>query len=68
MQKLEIPLTFTCPVCKGNFQFDRVDEYQLVPCPICGIGFITVRAGQTLLLKDFEFETVSAIWRNDVKN
>ena len=48
-------ITFTCPGCKETFEFDPVDEYQLVSCPICGIDFMTVRKGQTLLLEPFEF-------------
>jgi Zn finger protein HypA/HybF involved in hydrogenase expression len=56
MQKINGSITFTCPGCKETFEFDPVDEYQLVSCPICGINFITIRKGGTLLLESFEFE------------
>ncbi len=55
MEKMNTSITFTCPGCKETFEFDPVDEYQLVSCPICGIDFMTVRKGQTLLLESFEF-------------
>ena len=55
MEKMNTSITFTCPECKESFEFDPVDEYQLVSCPICGINFMTIRKGQTLLLKFFEF-------------
>lgn len=58
MQKFETPLTFVCPVCKGSFQFDQVEEYQLVPCPICGVDFITVRRDQKIVLEYTELENV----------
>ena len=48
-------ITFTCPGCKETFEFDPVGEYQLVPCPICGIEFMTVKKGHTLQLESFEF-------------
>lgn len=56
MEKLSTPITFTCPGCKENFEFDPVGEYQFVPCPICGIDFMTIRKGQTLLLESFDFD------------
>ena len=55
MEKMNTSITFTCPGCKETFEFDPVDEYQLVSCPICGIDFMTIRKGQTLLLESFEF-------------
>jgi Zn finger protein HypA/HybF involved in hydrogenase expression len=55
MEKMNTSITFTCPGCKETFEFDPVGEYQLVPCPICGIDLITIRKGQTLLLESFEF-------------
>ncbi|MGD0071156.1 MAG: hypothetical protein ABSB71_06340 [Candidatus Bathyarchaeia archaeon] len=55
MEKMNTSITFTCPGCKETFEFDAVGEYQLVPCPICGIDFMTVRKGRTLLLEPFEF-------------
>jgi Zn finger protein HypA/HybF involved in hydrogenase expression len=55
MEKMNTSITFTCPGCKETFEFDPVDEYQLVSCPICGIDFMTARKGQTLLLESFEF-------------
>jgi Zn finger protein HypA/HybF involved in hydrogenase expression len=54
MQKISSSIIFTCPRCKETFKFDHVGEYQLMPCPICGIEFITIRKGQALLLKPFE--------------
>jgi Zn finger protein HypA/HybF involved in hydrogenase expression len=50
------PLAFACPRCKQTFEFDLVGEYELVPCPVCGTEFMTVRKGQKLLLQGFEFE------------
>ncbi len=55
MQKINSSIIFTCPGCKETFEFDLVDEYQLVSCPICGTDFMTIRKGQTLLLVSFEF-------------
>jgi Zn finger protein HypA/HybF involved in hydrogenase expression len=52
-----IPLTFTCPGCKEKFEFDRVGEYQLVPCPVCGIDLITIKKERKLQLQPFEFDT-----------
>ena len=48
-------INFTCPRCKETFEFDAVGEYQLVPCPICGIDLMTIRKGQALLLDYFDF-------------
>jgi len=56
VQKTNSPITFTCPGCKENFEFDPIEEYQFVPCPICGIDLITIRKGQKLMLKFFEFK------------
>ena len=56
MEYVEQTIMFTCPDCKGSFEFDRVGEHQLVSCPICGIDFITIRKGQTLLLENFALE------------
>ncbi len=58
MQKLNTSITFTCPGCKETFEFDPVDEYQLVSCPICGVNFMTFRKGQALLLEYFEFNQI----------
>ena len=55
MQETNSSIIFKCPGCKETFEFDPVDEYQLVSCPICGIDFMTVRKGQVLLLETFEF-------------
>jgi Zn finger protein HypA/HybF involved in hydrogenase expression len=56
MKKTNASITFLCPGCKQNFEFDDVDENQFVPCPICGIDFITIKKGQTLLLENFPLE------------
>jgi Zn finger protein HypA/HybF involved in hydrogenase expression len=56
MEKKGTSLTFSCPKCKATFEFDFVDEYQYVPCPICGIELMTIRKDQTLLLEPFEFD------------
>jgi Zn finger protein HypA/HybF involved in hydrogenase expression len=45
---------FLCPGCMKRFEFDLVGEHQLVSCPLCGIEFITVQKGHTLLLESFE--------------
>ncbi len=69
MEKMNTPITFTCPGCKENFDFDPVGEYQLVPCPICGIDLMTIRKGQTLLLETFKFypdETSRIIEQSEV--
>jgi Zn finger protein HypA/HybF involved in hydrogenase expression len=55
MQKIDSSISFTCPGCKENFEFDCVEEYQFVPCPICGISLMTIRRGQKLQLESFEF-------------
>ena len=55
MQKITGSLSFKCPECKKTFGFDHVDEYQLVPCPICGIELMTIRKNQALQLEPFEF-------------
>lgn len=60
MEKSNESITFSCPGCKETFEFDRVDEYQLVPCPLCGIDYITIKKGQTLLLENFEFEEANS--------
>jgi hypothetical protein len=57
MQKILPTITFTCPECGETFEFDMVGEYQLVPCPLCGIDCMTVKKGETLLLKCFDFTT-----------
>jgi Zn finger protein HypA/HybF involved in hydrogenase expression len=48
-------IIFLCPGCMKRFEFDLVGEHQLVSCPLCGIEFITVQKGATLLLESFEF-------------
>jgi Zn finger protein HypA/HybF involved in hydrogenase expression len=54
--KEKIPsVTFSCPRCKQTFEFDAVGEYEFVPCPICGTGFMTTRKGAALTLKPFDF-------------
>jgi Zn finger protein HypA/HybF involved in hydrogenase expression len=55
LEKTVDAISFLCPGCKGNFEFDPVGEYQFVPCPICGSDFMTIKKGQKLLLKPFEF-------------
>ncbi|MCW4025008.1 MAG: hypothetical protein NWF01_08240 [Candidatus Bathyarchaeota archaeon] len=47
-------VTFTCPECLEEFEFDAVQEHQFVPCPLCGIDCITVREGQNIQLQCFE--------------
>jgi len=56
MEKINNSITFLCPSCKETFEFDPIGENQLVPCPICGCDFISIRKGQTLLLEEFELE------------
>jgi Zn finger protein HypA/HybF involved in hydrogenase expression len=57
-------INFICPRCKEGFEFDYVGEYQLVPCPVCGTDFMTIRKGQTLLLGSFEFNQKPPKTRN----
>jgi Zn finger protein HypA/HybF involved in hydrogenase expression len=45
---------FTCPQCSANFEFDAVGEYELVPCPVCGSNFVTVKKGRKLMLEALE--------------
>jgi Zn finger protein HypA/HybF involved in hydrogenase expression len=54
MEILNGSIIFLCPECLKDFEFDLVGEHQLVACPLCGIEFITVKKGQTLLLESFE--------------
>ncbi|HTY76139.1 MAG TPA: hypothetical protein VMD05_11330 [Candidatus Nanoarchaeia archaeon] len=49
--KKDVSLNFSCPMCKETFEFDQVGEYELVFCPVCGIDFMTVRKGQTIVLE-----------------
>jgi Zn finger protein HypA/HybF involved in hydrogenase expression len=65
MQKTNSSITFTCPGCRETFKFDHVGEYQLVPCPICGIEFVTIRKGQATLLKPFRFNQKSPGIQNE---
>ncbi len=51
-------IIFLCPGCLKGFEFDLVGEHQLVACPLCGIEFITVKKGQTLLLESFEVNQI----------
>ncbi len=54
MEKLNTTITFTCPGCKETFDFDHVDEFEFVPCPVCGSAYMTIRKGKALLLESFE--------------
>ena len=56
MEATHVSITFLCPERKESFEFDQIDEYQLVPCPVCGLEYITVRKNQTLTLQYFELE------------
>jgi len=47
-------IMFTCPECKSNFEFDAVEEYEFVPCPICGTHYVTIKKGSKLILEVFE--------------
>ena len=55
MEKIDEPLTFLCPGCRETFEFDPVGEYELVPCPMCGTKFMTVKKDQIMQLESFEF-------------
>ena len=55
MEKIYNSIIFLRPSCKDNFEFDSIGEYQLVPCPICGVDFITIRKAQKLILESYEF-------------
>ena len=54
MKKSKESITFSCPECKKTFEFDNVEDYQLVPCPICGVDYVTIKKNQTLTLQYFE--------------
>ncbi len=56
MQKIISSEIFVCPGCKETFEFDHVDEYELVPCPMCGIEYMTIRKNHILKLEPFEFD------------
>jgi Zn finger protein HypA/HybF involved in hydrogenase expression len=60
MEKTENSMKFLCPSCRETFEFDSIGEYQLVPCPICGIQYITVRKNQKIQLQTFEFNIENA--------
>ena len=51
-------IVFSCPGCRKSFEFDLVGEHQFISCPLCGIEFITVKNGQTLLLEQFDFSQI----------
>ena len=55
MEKMVKVITFLCPSCTDTFEFDDVGEYQLVPCPICGSQWMTIRKDQILVLESFDF-------------
>ena len=65
MQRINSSIAFTCPRCRETFELDHVGEYQLVPCPICGTEFITVRKERTLLLEPFGFNRKSSDNQNE---
>ncbi len=54
MKKNSTSLTFRCPVCGKSFEFDDVGEYEFVPCPVCGVDFMTIRKGKTLMLESLD--------------
>jgi len=64
MQRISGSLTFKCSGCEETFEFDSVDEYQLVPCPICGIELMTIRKKQALQLEPFEFTQENQITKS----
>lgn len=66
MLKNNRSVVFTCPKCRETFEFDQVDEYQYVPCPICGIELMTIRKNQALLLEPFEFERGTPEIQNEI--
>ncbi|MCL2476123.1 hypothetical protein [Candidatus Bathycorpusculum sp.] len=45
---------FTCPQCSANFEFDTVGEFELVPCPVCGSNFVTIKNGYKMRLEALE--------------
>ncbi|MDR1991964.1 MAG: hypothetical protein LBQ98_00425 [Nitrososphaerota archaeon] len=55
---MKIPIVasvrFTCPQCRATFEFDAIGEYELVPCPVCGSDFVTVKKGCKLVLAALE--------------
>jgi Zn finger protein HypA/HybF involved in hydrogenase expression len=57
MKKTSNSLTFRCPACEETFEFDDVGEFELVPCPVCGVDFMTIRKGKTLQLECLDFNT-----------
>ena len=61
MNKINESITFLCPGCEGTFEFDPVGEYELVPCPMCGTEYMTVKKGQTIQLEDFEFSPAESV-------
>ena len=60
MEKTNEPITFLCPGCKETFELDPVGEYELVPYPMCGTEFMTVKKDQTMQLESFEFNPIDS--------
>jgi Zn finger protein HypA/HybF involved in hydrogenase expression len=61
MKTTKNPIIFTCPGCKETFEFDAVGAYELVPCPICGTDFMTVRKGRKLQLEAFAVNSTTLL-------
>lgn len=59
-ERMGATIEFKCPVCKSVFEFDLVDENELVSCPLCRNDFRTVKKGEILKLEDLTFETYLA--------
>jgi lysine biosynthesis protein LysW len=51
---IDASVRFTCPQCGVNFEFDAVGEHELVPCPVCGSDFITIKKDCKLMLEAME--------------
>ncbi len=54
MKSFQKSVTFLCLECQEFFESDQVGEFQLVPCPSCGIDYITIKEKQKLNLQFFE--------------
>ncbi|MCW4029482.1 MAG: lysine biosynthesis protein [Candidatus Bathyarchaeota archaeon] len=54
-------IVFRCPTCHENFEFDAVGEHEYVACPLCGMGYVTVKKGGKMKLETFESQPEESI-------
>jgi lysine biosynthesis protein LysW len=54
LKKKPASMLFRCPECKETFEFDKVEENEFVPCPVCGTDYFTVKRNGKVTLQNFE--------------